>query len=150
MAIVWATKKYEPYLYGNKFTLLTNHKPLVYINNSRKNAKFIRWSDQLTKFNFEIKYKEGKTNKVADALSRMVNINSTEEDDTAHSADTSDDHFVHFTERPINSFKNQLIFRVANFDTTITDTPFTNFRRVTVVRDSFSEESDQDTPRIQW
>lgn len=146
LAIVWATKKYESYLYGTSFTLITDHKPLVYLQNSRNNAKLLRWSEQLSKFNYVIKYKEGKTNKVADALSRRpeINVNSTG-DDTVHSANTSDDHFVHFTERAINSYRNQLIFRTANFETTINETPFPGYNRITVVKRNFTQETIMNT-----
>uniref|UniRef100_A0AAG5D8F6 RNA-directed DNA polymerase n=1 Tax=Anopheles atroparvus TaxID=41427 RepID=A0AAG5D8F6_ANOAO len=34
LAIIWAVQKYKPYLYGNKFTLITDHKPLTFIKTS--------------------------------------------------------------------------------------------------------------------
>jgi hypothetical protein len=34
------------------------------------NAKMLRWKCQLADYNFDIKYVQGKTNYVADALSR--------------------------------------------------------------------------------
>lgn len=77
LAFIWAVNKYYPNLYGNKFILLIGHKPLTFINTSTKNFKILRWRLELENFDYEIKYKEGKTNVVADALSRkdLENIN---------------------------------------------------------------------------
>ena len=33
LAIVWSCKQYRPYLYGNKFTIVTDHKPLTLVFN---------------------------------------------------------------------------------------------------------------------
>ena len=61
LAIIWAINKFKPYLYGAKFTLVTDHKPLVYINSCEKNPKILRWALELRNFDFEVKYKEGKS-----------------------------------------------------------------------------------------
>ena len=31
LAIIWAIEKFKPYLFGHKFTLVTEHKPLIFI-----------------------------------------------------------------------------------------------------------------------
>jgi hypothetical protein len=33
LAIVWACRQYRPYLYGKKFTIVTDHKPLTWVFN---------------------------------------------------------------------------------------------------------------------
>ena len=33
LAIVYAVEKFRYYLYGKKFTIITDHNPLVYLNN---------------------------------------------------------------------------------------------------------------------
>lgn len=72
LAIVWATKNFRPYLFGTNFVLYTDHRPLVWLKNLKEpNSKLTRWALKLEEFNFEIKYLPGKTNKVADALSRV-------------------------------------------------------------------------------
>jgi hypothetical protein len=150
LAIIWAVKKYEPYLYGNKFLLITDHKPLTFIKTSEKNSKILRWRLELEKFDYEVKYKEGKANVVADALSRKIETEQTEVNntetrgsdlETVHSADTSDDHFIHISERPLNYYRNQLIFRKSSIGTVITETIFPKYRRIIIVNDDYSEQN---------
>ena len=74
LALYWAvTKKFRPYLQGsNLFTVTTDHNPLTYILTSAKlDSTGHRWLADLANFNFEVKYKPGKHNGDADALSRM-------------------------------------------------------------------------------
>ena len=51
--------------------MLTDNNPLTYVHTSRLGAAQIRWLSDLTLFDFEIKYRAGKTNQAADALSRQ-------------------------------------------------------------------------------
>lgn len=133
LAIIWAVNKFKPYLYGQKFTLITDHKPLTFIKTSDKNMKILRWRLDLENYDYEIKYREGKSNVVADALSRMpietninetqnnINLNSTgsrdQEDDMAStrnnppqsespedSADPSDSETIHSADDSANYF----------------------------------------------
>nr|XP_049466988.1 uncharacterized protein LOC125908330 [Anopheles coluzzii] len=76
LAIIWAVNKYYPYLYGQKFTLITDHKPLTFIKTSTRNSKILRWRLELENFDYDIQYKEGKANVVADALSRKDETNT--------------------------------------------------------------------------
>lgn len=76
LAIIDSTKHFRPYLYGQKFLIETDHNPLVWLSKIKEpNSRLIRWKLKLEEFNFEIKYKKGKENLVADALSRIdINI----------------------------------------------------------------------------
>lgn len=72
LAIVWATKHFRPYLFGTKFLLYTDHRPLVWLKNLKEpNSKLTRWALKLEEYNFDIQYIPGKSNRVADALSRI-------------------------------------------------------------------------------
>lgn len=190
LAIMWGIDKFKPYVYGNTFTLFTDHKPLQYIKNCNKNQKILNWRTELENYDYTIIYKEGKTNVVADALSRKiedkieVNINTDSsisgsdtdtlpphggneppdeedqvpneeneqlhdenesDDDTIHSAESSEDYFIHCVERPINYYRNQIIFRISRINTDILETPFTHFRRTIICRDKFDEDSITET-----
>ena len=209
LAIIWAVNKYKPYLFGQKFTLLTDHKPLQFIKNCNKNQKILKWRIELENYDYIPMYKPGKTNVVADALSRKCendfeinhnNMDSTisdsqdsisedgsnhaepsstignpndeypldgnitdenrsllerslsdenhhddiSDDDTIHSALSSDDYYIHFTERPLNYYRNQIIFKISRLTTDLIENPFPNYRRVTICRHEFDTDSITD------
>ncbi|XGW19749.1 hypothetical protein V3C99_003525 [Haemonchus contortus] len=59
------------FIYGLRTVVLTDHQPLTALfNRSNVSARILRWSLELQRYNLEIKFVEGKTNVVADALSR--------------------------------------------------------------------------------
>lgn len=71
LAIVWGIEHFRPYLYGKKFNIYTDHKPLVYLMNVKDpNSRLMRWKLRLSTYEFEIIHTKGKDNKVADYLSR--------------------------------------------------------------------------------
>lgn len=159
LAIVASCKYFRPYLFGKKFTLFTDHQPLVYIYNMKNpSSKLVRWRLSLEEFDYEIKYRKGTQNVVADGLSRIkiepneinTSENSSERESmqnnadssdgaTVHSADTDDSHFLKMTLEPINSFSNQLILEIANNSETNIEQPFPKTIRVTVKKPTFSE-----------
>ncbi|KAD6796059.1 hypothetical protein E3N88_06955 [Mikania micrantha] len=70
-AIIFALKLWRHYLYGVHFTVYTDHKSLKYIFDQKElNMRQRRWMETLNDYDCEIIYHEGKTNVVADALSR--------------------------------------------------------------------------------
>lgn len=84
LAVVWATKHFRPYLYGRKFDIYTDHKPLEWLNSLKEpNSKLMRWRLKMQEFDYNIKYKKGKLNANADSLSRIkINaLNSDNEND---------------------------------------------------------------------
>ena len=71
LAVMWAvTKKFRDYLYGNRFTLLTDNNPLSHMMSAKKTAVDMSWLAELAEFNFDLKYRSKKSNVNADALSR--------------------------------------------------------------------------------
>lgn len=71
-AIHWAITYFRPYLYGRKFVIKTDHRPLVYLFSMKSpTSKLTRMRLDLEEFNFEVQYVQGKTNVGADALSRI-------------------------------------------------------------------------------
>lgn len=73
LAIVYSVNYFRPYLYGHKFTLMTDHRPLLWLHNFKDpSSRLIRWRLKLLEYDYEIQYQPGKTNHVADALSRNL------------------------------------------------------------------------------
>ncbi|XP_043471652.1 uncharacterized protein K02A2.6-like [Leptopilina heterotoma] len=73
LALVWAMEHFHMYLYGkNEFELVTDHKPLEVIFNSRSKpcARIERWVLRLQAYNYKVVYQPGKMN-IADPLSRL-------------------------------------------------------------------------------
>ena len=72
LAIVWSIGKLRYYLQGRKFTVITDHKALQWLDKTKlSNSKLMRWSLLLQEFNFDIQYRKGICNTNADSLSRI-------------------------------------------------------------------------------
>lgn len=71
-AIRWGCYTFKPFIYGIRFTMYTDHKPLIYLNNmAPHNARIHRTLEDLSEYNFDIKYRPGALNDAADYLSRL-------------------------------------------------------------------------------
>jgi hypothetical protein len=72
-AVVWAVNLFrDPYLYGKKFRLITDHKALLKLQTmSPENNKTLeRWFMKLAEFNMEISHRAGSKLVNADCISR--------------------------------------------------------------------------------
>ena len=71
LALVWAVKKFQVYLYGKTFTLQTDHQPLVYLDKCKvENARMMRWALFLMSYPMHIEAMKGVVNVGADFMSR--------------------------------------------------------------------------------
>ncbi|XP_043916305.1 uncharacterized protein K02A2.6-like [Protopterus annectens] len=77
LAVMFGIKRFHKYLYGRKFTICTDHKPLLSLFNEMKavpqmvSPRIQRWAVTLRAYEYEIVYKPGKHHGNADALSRL-------------------------------------------------------------------------------
>ncbi len=84
LALKWAvTEKFRDHLYGQHFLVYTDNNPLTYVLSSAKlDATGHRWLAALSAFDFVVKYRPGKSNADADALSRMPRTEDEGEPDS--------------------------------------------------------------------
>ncbi|XP_057811643.1 uncharacterized protein LOC131025875, partial [Salvia miltiorrhiza] len=70
-AWVRALQTWQHYLWPNEFVIHTDHESLKHLKGQHKlNKRHARWMEFIETFPYVIKYKQGKENVVADALSR--------------------------------------------------------------------------------
>lgn len=77
LAIMFGVTKFHQYLYGCKFKLKTDHKPLERIFGAKRqipkilNNRLTRWALTLSTYDYDIEYIDGSKNQPADMLSRL-------------------------------------------------------------------------------
>jgi len=83
LAIVFSVNKLRQYLLGNRFTLRTDHKPLLILFGECKglplmtSARIQRWALNLSGFDYSVEYVKGSVNE-ADSLSRVPQVPLTQ------------------------------------------------------------------------
>jgi len=72
---VWSVRYFRPYLYGTKFTVVNDHKPLTWIVSVKDpGSRLLWWRLKLEEYDYEIIFKRGIANTNADALSRVCQL----------------------------------------------------------------------------
>ena len=74
-AIHQALKKFEYLLRDVKFTIRTDHRNLLFLNNDAS-SKVLHWKWDIQQFNFDVQHIPGRDNIVADLYSRLCTIQS--------------------------------------------------------------------------
>ena len=70
-ALVRALETWQHYLWPREFVIHTDHETLKHLKGQNKlNKRHARWMEFIETFPYVIRYKQGKENVVADALSR--------------------------------------------------------------------------------
>lgn len=78
LAIMFGLTKFNEFLAGRKFCIITDHKPLVGLFSPKKpipdqiSPRMLRWALKLSAYEYDIKYRPGKALGNADALSRWT------------------------------------------------------------------------------
>lgn len=73
LAIVDGIKHFRAYLYGYRFLVVTDHKPLEHMDTFKAhNGRVARWRMSLSDYNYDVVARPGHLNGNADALSRFA------------------------------------------------------------------------------
>ncbi|KAK9732007.1 RNase H-like domain found in reverse transcriptase [Popillia japonica] len=72
LALVWAVERFKIYLLGEEFELISDHKPLdtIFETKSKPCARIERWVLRPPAYKYKIIYRPGRTN-IAESLSRL-------------------------------------------------------------------------------
>lgn len=74
-AIIHCLRVWRHYLLGATFVIMTDNVATSYFQTQKKlSPKQARWQDFLAEFDYQLEYKPGKANVVADALSRKAEL----------------------------------------------------------------------------
>ena len=129
-AIIFAVNKLRHFLLGSKFTIFTDHKPLRSpFTAEMKNVRVQRWAIMLAEYGCDVEYKSGKTNVIADMLSRIPPTKEPEEIaviDSSHCKsgeceESSEDDSDYPEEVPTNPTLTQAIQKAQYEDPTVTE-----------------------------
>lgn len=73
LAVIWAIERFRPYVEGTKFTVITDHYSLLWLNNLKDpQGRLARWALRLQPYDFQLIHRKGKDNVVPDLLSRST------------------------------------------------------------------------------
>ena len=80
LAVVWAVEKFQGYIEQTSFTIETDHMAIRWLMAlDRPKGRIARWIMRLLPYDFEVVYRPGRINWVADGLSRYPVSNDPEE-----------------------------------------------------------------------
>ena len=119
LALKWAvTNKFKDYLQYAPFKVLTDNNPLLYILRRLDiDAVSQRWAAELSKYDFEIIYRSGKSNTAADSLSRLTT--PTKDNDALLCWCHEKSHTVNAILQGSSESKDELIHHDANDETEV-------------------------------
>ncbi|GBG90033.1 hypothetical protein CBR_g50126 [Chara braunii] len=71
-AVVWGIQHFHPYLYGQKFCLVTDHEPLLALKKLTNYTRMIgRWAVRLQEYDFNIVHRKTERHGNSDGLTRL-------------------------------------------------------------------------------
>jgi hypothetical protein len=89
LALAWAAKSFRVHLHGVRFTVVTDHQPLVWLMKARElTGQYARWQMLLQEYDFEVVHRPGAKHNNADVLSRFPS--ATTDDVTGARFDVED------------------------------------------------------------
>ena len=122
LSIIFALKKFHQYLYGRRFILVTDHKPLLALFGPTKGVpalaanRLSRWALLLNQYNYIIEHRSGKQHQNADALSRLPVGPDDEFDQMEDIEDVDVVCTIHTISRQLNPTDNGVVSKETSKD----------------------------------
>ncbi len=67
--MIWATAYFHKFLYGQRFTIVTDHQTLKVLNTDKTpKGRLARWKVHLAAYHYQVEYRKGTQHTNADAL----------------------------------------------------------------------------------
>ena len=105
IAILEALLKWEDKLIGNRLNVVTDHRALEFFKTQRRlSSRQMRWMEYLSRFDYDIQYIKGTSNKVADSLSRYYQSDMDEDNHPSYD----------YVLRPIDSLLDEPIWVICD------------------------------------
>jgi hypothetical protein len=77
LAVIWCIRKWQAYLVGRSFIVVTDHRALAFKTHFDKvSTRLVRYQLELQQYDYKTIYRAGKDNAVPDYLSRHVSASS--------------------------------------------------------------------------
>ena len=117
LSLVYALKKFHQFLYGRKFIVVTDHKPLVTLFAPDKGTpamaanRLARWALLVHQYDYTVEYRRSEDHGNADALSRLPFSNDTSFDGEEMEDDVDSVCLVRTISRQINPDNPLLVVR---------------------------------------
>ena len=117
LSLVYALKKFHQFLYGRKFIVVTDHKPLVTLFAPDKGTpamaanRLARWALLVHQYDYTVEYRRSKDHGNVDALSRLPFSNDTSFDGEEMEDDVDSVCLVRTISRQINPDNPLLVVR---------------------------------------
>jgi transposase InsO family protein len=106
LSLVWGIKKFHKYVFARSFTLVTDHKPLLFILKENKGipematSRIVRWAIILSAYQYTIQYRPTDKHANADVCSRFP-LESTEDECLPEQSEVADVFFNTFIDKPL-------------------------------------------------
>ena len=87
LAIIFGVKKFHQYLFGRRFTLITDHRPLTLLLGPKRGIPVLAasrlqcWAIKLFAYQYDIEYRVSQSHANANALSRLPRKSGEEMED---------------------------------------------------------------------
>ena len=108
LGLIWGLKKFHKYIYARKFTLVTDHKPLIFILKENKAipemgaSRILRWAITLSSYQYHIEYRPTEKHANADVCSRYpLDGPKIDECTDEDGAEVSEVFFNTFVDKPL-------------------------------------------------